>query len=97
MTTPRIDSPRFMRSKPSLIFSSGMVWVIRSSMLILPSMYQSTIFGTSVRPRAPPNAEPFHCRPGHQLERPRADLGTRLGDADDDALAPALVRAFESA
>ncbi|SAL04510.1 hypothetical protein AWB83_07032 [Caballeronia ptereochthonis] len=26
-------------------------------------MYQSTIFGTSVRPRAPPNAEPFHWRP----------------------------------
>ncbi|MDR8823058.1 hypothetical protein FEQ05_06815 [Burkholderia pseudomultivorans] len=26
-------------------------------------MYQSTIFGTSVRPRAPPNAEPFHSRP----------------------------------
>ena len=32
-------------------------------MLILPSMYQSTIFGTSVRPRAPPNAVPFHTRP----------------------------------
>ena len=26
-------------------------------------MYQSTILGTSVRPRAPPKAEPFHCRP----------------------------------
>ena len=26
-------------------------------------MYQSTIFGTSVRPRAPPKAEPFHSRP----------------------------------
>ena len=26
-------------------------------------MYQSTIFGTSVRPRAPPNAVPFHTRP----------------------------------
>ena len=32
-------------------------------MLSLPSMYQSTIFGTSVRPRAPPKAEPFHSRP----------------------------------
>jgi hypothetical protein len=32
-------------------------------MLIFLSMYQSTIFGTSVRPRAPPNAEPFHTRP----------------------------------
>jgi hypothetical protein len=28
-------------------------------MLIFPSMYQSTIFGTSVRPRAPPKAVPF--------------------------------------
>ena len=41
----------------------GMTWVIRSSMLILPSMYQSTIFGTSVRPRAPPKAVPFQVRP----------------------------------
>ena len=43
--------------------SSGIVWVMRSSMLILPSMYQSTIFGTSVRPRAPPKAVPFQTRP----------------------------------
>jgi hypothetical protein len=40
-----------------------MVWVIKSSMLILPSMYQSTIFGTSVRPRAPPKAVPRQTRP----------------------------------
>ena len=33
------------------------------SIAILPSMYQSTIRGTSVRPRAPPNAVPFHTRP----------------------------------
>ena len=26
-------------------------------------MYQSTILGTSVRPRAPPNAVPFQTRP----------------------------------
>ena len=32
-------------------------------MLIFPSMYQSTIFGTSVRPLAPPKAVPFHTRP----------------------------------
>src|SRR5262245_10765334 len=32
-------------------------------MSIFFSMYQSTIFGTSVRPRAPPNAVPFHTRP----------------------------------
>ena len=32
-------------------------------MLIFFSMYQSTIFGTSRRPLAPPNAVPFHTRP----------------------------------
>jgi len=63
-------SPRWLPDWPArevwrigLIFSSGSVWVIRSSMLILPSMYQSTIRGTSVRPRAPPNAVPFQMRP----------------------------------
>src|SRR5579862_7176814 len=63
VTTERIDSPLCMRSKASLIFSKGMTCVIRSSMLIFLSMYQSTIFGTSVRPRAPPNAVPFQTRP----------------------------------
>ncbi len=42
---------------------SGSVCVMRSSMLILPSMYQSTIFGTCVRPLTPPNAVPFQTRP----------------------------------
>jgi hypothetical protein len=32
-------------------------------MFIFFPMYQSTIFGTSVRPRAPPNVAPFHTRP----------------------------------
>src|SRR6266852_5202988 len=32
-------------------------------MLIRRSMYQSTIFGTSRRPRAPPKAVPFQVRP----------------------------------
>ena len=32
-------------------------------MSIFPSMYQSTIFGTSVRPRAPPKAVPRQLRP----------------------------------
>ena len=52
-----------MRSKPLLISSSFSVWVIIGSIWILPSMYQSTIFGTSVRPRAPPKAVPFQTRP----------------------------------
>ena len=40
-----------------------MVWVMRGSIWILPSMYQSTMLGTSVRPRAPPKAVPFQTRP----------------------------------
>src|SRR5690606_1341298 len=62
-TTDRIDLPSCIRSNASLIRSSGIVCVIRSSILIRPSMYQSTIFGTSVRPRAPPKALPRHTRP----------------------------------
>jgi hypothetical protein len=57
-------------------------------------MYQSTTLGVSVRPRAPPNAVPFHPA-GDQLERPGGDLLTRLGDADDDAFAPAAVAGFQ--
>src|SRR5579885_949685 len=63
ITTPRIDLPACIRSNASLMRSRGIVCVIRSSILILPSMYQSTIFGTSRRPRAPPNAVPFQVRP----------------------------------
>jgi hypothetical protein len=59
----RIDLPSCIRSKPLLMSSSGMVWVIIGSISILPSMYQSTIFGTSVRPRAPPKAVPRQLRP----------------------------------
>src|SRR5580698_9619513 len=33
--------------------------------------------------------------PGNELERPRADLLARPGDADDDADPPAAMRAFE--
>src|ERR1051325_10979974 len=40
-----------------------MTWVISESMSIFLSMYQSTIFGTSRRPLAPPNAVPIHWRP----------------------------------
>src|ERR687893_435008 len=36
---------------------------MRGSISIFPSMYQSTIFGTSVRPLAPPKAVPFQVRP----------------------------------
>jgi hypothetical protein len=40
-----------------------MVWVIIGSISIFPFIYHSTIFGTSVRPRAPPKAVPRHTRP----------------------------------
>src|ERR1700722_10688584 len=62
-TTLRIDSPECIRSNALLMSASGIRCVMRSSMLILPFMYQSTIFGTSVRPRAPPKAVPFQTRP----------------------------------
>ena len=39
------------------------MWVIIGSISIMPDMYQSTIFGTSVRPRAPPKAVPRQTRP----------------------------------
>jgi len=48
---------------PLLISSSLRTCVIIGSISIFPFMYQSTIFGTSVRPRAPPNAVPFQTRP----------------------------------
>ena len=62
-TTERIDFPSCISSKPLLISSSLRTWVIMGSISILPFMYQSTIFGTSVRPRAPPNAVPRHDLP----------------------------------
>src|SRR4028119_1582495 len=64
-----MDSPRCIRSKALFMSSSGIVWVMRSSMLILPSMYQSTIFGTSVRPLAPPKALPPQTRPATRWTR----------------------------
>ena len=93
--TERIDLPSCMRSKAVLISSSGMVWVIRSSMLILPSMYQSTIFGTSVRPARAAEGGALPDAAGDELERAGGDLLAGLGDADDDALAPAAMAAFE--
>jgi ABC-type nitrate/sulfonate/bicarbonate transport system ATPase subunit len=63
VTTLLMLLPSCIRSNPLLISPSGMMCVIMGSISILPSMYQSTILGTSVRPRAPPNAVPFHTRP----------------------------------
>src|SRR5262249_30612374 len=62
-TTLLMLSPLCISSNPLLMSASVIVWVIIGSISILPSMYQSTILGTSVRPRAPPNAVPFQTRP----------------------------------
>jgi hypothetical protein len=51
-----------------------MVWVIKSSMLILPSMYQSTIFGMSVRAARAAEGGAAPDAAGDQLERARGDL-----------------------
>src|SRR5262249_36093852 len=63
VTTERIDLPSCIRSNALLMSASGIWCVIMGSISILFSMYQSTILGTSVRPRAPPNAVPRHTRP----------------------------------
>ena len=70
---------------------------MRLSIAILPSMYQSTIFGTSVRPRAPPNAEPFHMRPVTSWNGRVAISCAGAGDADDDRLRPSRVWQHSSA
>src|SRR5262249_9982750 len=87
--------PSCISSNPLLMSGSGMVCVIIGSISILPSMYQSTIFGTSVRPRAPPKAVPFQTPPGHQLEWARCDFRAGRRDTDDDGLAPAAMAGFE--
>jgi hypothetical protein len=82
----RIDLPSCIRSKPLLISSSLRTWVIIGSIRIFPFMYQSTIFGTSVRPHAPPNAAPFQTRPvevGHAEAAAPFLLAVVDVDADD--------------
>ena len=53
--------PSCIKSNALLISLRGILCVIKSSILIFPSIYQSTIFGTSVRPLAP-TAAPRPCR-----------------------------------
>ena len=62
-TTLLMLLPSCIKSKPLLMSARGIVCVIIGSISILPAMYQSTILGTSVRPRAPPKAVPFQMRP----------------------------------
>ena len=74
---------------------SGIVWVIIGSISILPCMYQYTILGTSVRPRAPPEGGAAPHPAGDELKRPRGDLLPGARHPDDDALAPAAVAGFQ--
>ena len=53
-------------------------------------MYQSTILGTSVRPRAPPKAVPFQVRP-FQLVTGRVWKGTAFGGARGRTDVPKIV------
>ena len=87
--------PSCIRSKPLLISGSGMVCVIIGSISILPSMYQSTIFGTSVRPRAPPKAVPFQTRPVTSWNGRVAISAPAGGHADNDGLTPAAVAGLQ--
>lgn len=72
--TPHHAASRLTRVHQVKMSSSGSVCVIRSSMLICPSIYQSTMRDASVRPRALPRAVPFNTRPGHQLEQSCLDF-----------------------
>src|SRR5260221_10006003 len=91
-----MDSPRFISSNALLISLSGITWVIIGSISILPCMYQSTIFGTSVRPPCAAERGAFPHPAGHQLKRPRGNLGTRGGYYDYDRLASAAMAGFQS-
>ena len=94
-TPPRSGSlsPACMRSKARLMSASGMVAVTISSSLMRPFMYRSTM---PRQLRAPARAAERGAAPGaagDEQERARVDLLARARDADDDRLAPALVRA----
>src|SRR5436190_11702607 len=77
VTTPRIDSPRFISSNASLIFASGITCVIIGSIWIFPCMYHDLQHvGASARAAkggALPDA------PGDELERPQIE-GPREGE-----------------
>jgi len=63
--------------------------------LIFLSIYQSTIFGTSVRAADPAERRALPHPPGDELERPSADLLAGAGDTDDHRDTPAAMGAFE--
>ena len=57
-------------------------------------MYQSTIFGTSVRPCVPPNAVPFQTRPVTSWNGRVAISLPASCHPDHDGYAPAAVTGF---
>jgi hypothetical protein len=58
-------------------------------------MYQSTIFGTSERPACAAEGGAAPHPAGHELKRPRRNLLAGAGNADNDALTPAAMAAFQ--
>ena len=94
-TTDRMLSPACIKSNPLLMSPRLSVWVIIGSISILPSMYHSTIRGTSVRPRAPPKAVPFQVRPVTSWNGRVAISAPRRRYPDDDGHPPAPMGAFE--
>ena len=68
--------------------------MIIGSISIFPFMYQSTIFGTSVRPRAPPNAVPFQTRPVTSWNG-RVAISLPDSATPIDRHAPAAMAGFE--
>jgi hypothetical protein len=75
--------PSCISSNPLLISASGMRCVIIGSISILPSMYQSTILGTSVAAARAAECRPLPDAAGDQLEWSGRDFRARRGDADD--------------
>ena len=57
------QSPECSSSKPSLILSKGILWVINSSKINFLSMYSWTSFGTLSFDFQPPKAVPFQVLP----------------------------------
>ncbi|SLN77697.1 hypothetical protein ROG8370_03978 [Roseovarius gaetbuli] len=72
------------------------MWVIIGSISILPFMYQSTILGTSVRPRAPPNAVPRQLRPVTSWNG-RVEISAPAGATPITMLSPQPLCAASSA
>ncbi len=86
--------PSCIRSNASLIPVSGMVWVTKgASWMRRPSRLPPSLAAGCGLDAAEGRAQPAPA--GDQLERPGADFLPRACHADDHALTPAAVRAFQ--